>query len=152
MLFWREKIKTREKILMICFIFYLNCLNDKEKWLILSIYKKYYFLYAWESRYPSVLKVIHILTERVLKGNLNSPSIWFPGVICNQTWESLNIPGNSKTLPCTKRQINVSNHHESLKQKPVSRTIFTFQFGDCAARTKAKQKPASGTVVCSGSP
>ena len=30
-LFWREEIKTKEKILMICFIFYLNCLNDKEK-------------------------------------------------------------------------------------------------------------------------
>ena len=38
MLFWREEIKTKEKILMICFIFYLNCLNDKEKWLKLSIY------------------------------------------------------------------------------------------------------------------
>ena len=36
MLFWQEE----EKILMICFIFYLNCLNDKEKWLKLSIYKK----------------------------------------------------------------------------------------------------------------
>ena len=31
MLFWREEIKTKEKILMICFIFYLSCLNDKEK-------------------------------------------------------------------------------------------------------------------------
>ena len=30
-LFWREEIKTKEKILMICFIFYFNCLNDKEK-------------------------------------------------------------------------------------------------------------------------
>ena len=40
MLFWREEIKTKEKILMICFIFYLSCLNDKEKWLKLSIYKK----------------------------------------------------------------------------------------------------------------
>ena len=28
---------------MICFIFYLNCLNDKEKGLKLSIYKKYNF-------------------------------------------------------------------------------------------------------------
>ena len=44
MLFWREKVKTRENILMICFIFYLNCLNDKEKWLKLLIYKKYNFL------------------------------------------------------------------------------------------------------------
>ena len=43
MLFWWEEIKTKEKILMICFIFYLNCLNDKEKWLKLSIYKKYNF-------------------------------------------------------------------------------------------------------------
>ena len=40
MLFWREKIKIKEKILMICFIFYLNCSNDKEKWLKMSIYKK----------------------------------------------------------------------------------------------------------------
>ena len=40
MLFWREKIKTKRKILMICFIFYLNCLNDKEEGLKLSIYKK----------------------------------------------------------------------------------------------------------------
>ena len=31
MLFRREKIKTKEKILIIYFIFYLNCLNDKEK-------------------------------------------------------------------------------------------------------------------------
>ena len=31
MLFWRENIKTMEKILMIYFIFYLNYLNDKEK-------------------------------------------------------------------------------------------------------------------------
>ena len=29
MLFWQEEIKTKEKILMICFIFYL-ILNDKE--------------------------------------------------------------------------------------------------------------------------
>ena len=43
-LFWRENIKIREKILMICFTFYLNCLNDKEKGLKLSIYKKYNFL------------------------------------------------------------------------------------------------------------
>ena len=43
-LFWQEKKKIREKILMICFIFYLNCLNDKEKKLKLSIYKKYNFL------------------------------------------------------------------------------------------------------------
>ena len=40
MLFWRKEIKTKENILMICFIFYLNCLNDKEKLLKLSIYKK----------------------------------------------------------------------------------------------------------------
>ena len=31
MLFWQEEIKIKEKILMICFIFDLNCLNDKEK-------------------------------------------------------------------------------------------------------------------------
>ena len=43
MLFWREEIKTKEKILMICFICYLNCLNDKEKLLKLSTYKKYNF-------------------------------------------------------------------------------------------------------------
>ena len=47
--------------------------------------------------------------------------------------------------------LNVSNHYESLKQKPVSKTIFTFQFGDCATQTKAKQKPTNGAVVCSGS-
>ena len=40
MLFWWEEIKTKENILIICFIFYLNCLNDKEKALKLSIYKK----------------------------------------------------------------------------------------------------------------
>ena len=55
MLFWREEIKTKEKILMICFIFYLNCLNDKEKWLKLSIYiKKIQFplsLGIWISTY-----------------------------------------------------------------------------------------------------
>ena len=34
MLFWQEE----EKILMICFIFYLKCLNDKGKELKLSIY------------------------------------------------------------------------------------------------------------------
>ena len=44
MLFMREKIKTKEKILIIYFIFYLNCLNDKEKLLKLLIYKKYTFL------------------------------------------------------------------------------------------------------------
>ena len=38
MLFWQKKI------LMICFIFYFNYLNDKEKLLKLSIYKKYNFL------------------------------------------------------------------------------------------------------------
>ena len=43
-LFWREEIKTKEKISMICYIFYLNCLNDIEKLLKLSIYKKYNFL------------------------------------------------------------------------------------------------------------
>ena len=31
MLFWQKEIKTKEKILMIYFIFYLNYLNDKEK-------------------------------------------------------------------------------------------------------------------------
>ena len=44
MLFWQEEIKIREKILIICFIFDLNCLNDKEKWLKLSVYKKIQFL------------------------------------------------------------------------------------------------------------
>ena len=43
MLFWWEKIKIKEKILMICFIFYLNRLNDKENGLKLSIYKKIQF-------------------------------------------------------------------------------------------------------------
>ena len=43
MLFWQEEIKKKEKILMNCFIFYLNCLNDKEKQLTLSIYKEYNF-------------------------------------------------------------------------------------------------------------
>ena len=43
MLFWWEKIKIKEKILMICFILYLNCLNDKENELKLSMYKKYNF-------------------------------------------------------------------------------------------------------------
>ena len=42
-LFWREEIKTKDNILMICFIFYLNCLNDKEIGLKLSIYKKIQF-------------------------------------------------------------------------------------------------------------
>ena len=68
MLFWWEKIKIREKILMNCFLFYLNCLNDKENRLKLSIYKKYNFFYTWESGYPLVLKGIHIPTERGLKG------------------------------------------------------------------------------------
>ena len=68
MLYWREKIKTRKKILMIYFIFYLNCLNDKEKGLKLSIYKKYNFLYTWESGYPLILKRIYISIERGLKG------------------------------------------------------------------------------------
>ena len=31
MLFWREEIKIKKKILMICFIFYFNCLSNKEK-------------------------------------------------------------------------------------------------------------------------
>ena len=44
MLFWQKETKTKEKILMIDFIFYLNCLNDKEKGLKLSIYKKCSFL------------------------------------------------------------------------------------------------------------
>jgi len=37
LLFWREEI------LMICFMFYLHCLNNKEKLLKLSIYKKMQF-------------------------------------------------------------------------------------------------------------
>ena len=34
-------------------------------------------------------------------------------MICNQTWEFLNIPGNLKTLPCTKRHIKegIQNDH-----------------------------------------
>ena len=45
MLFWREEIKIGEKILKIYFIFYPNCLNDKEKKMLkLSIYKNYNFL------------------------------------------------------------------------------------------------------------
>ena len=36
----------REKIFMICFIFYLNYLNDKEKWLKLSIYI-YIYIYIY---------------------------------------------------------------------------------------------------------
>ena len=44
MFFWWEVIKIKGKILMICFIFYINCLNDKEKLIKLSIYKKYNFL------------------------------------------------------------------------------------------------------------
>ena len=55
MLFWQEEIKTKENKLMICFIFYLNCLNDKEKLLKLSIYiKKIQFplsLGIWISTY-----------------------------------------------------------------------------------------------------
>ena len=43
MLFWQKEIKKKEKILMICFMIYLNYLNDKEKLLKLSIYKKYNF-------------------------------------------------------------------------------------------------------------
>ena len=34
MLFLREEIKTNEKILIICFVFYFNYLNDKEKLLV----------------------------------------------------------------------------------------------------------------------
>ena len=104
----------------------------------------------YESTY-SILKGIHIPIEKGVEGKSRFPDIWFPSMICNQTWESLNILENPKILPCIKRHINVSNHYESLKQKPVSITIFTLKFGDCAARTKAKQKLANG-VVCSGSP
>ena len=55
MLFWQEEIKIKENKLMIYFIFYLNCLNDKEKLLKLSIYiKKIQFplsLGIWISTY-----------------------------------------------------------------------------------------------------
>lgn len=62
MLFWREKVKTKEKILMICFIFYVNCLNDKEKMLKLSIYKKIQFPLNLRIWIPPVLNRIHIST------------------------------------------------------------------------------------------
>ena len=58
---------------MICFIFYLNCLNDKENGLKLSIYKKYNFLYTWESKYPPVFKGNHIPNERGLRGESRFP-------------------------------------------------------------------------------
>ena len=45
MLFWQEEIKTKEKILIFFLIFYLNCLNDKERMLKLSIYKIYIYIY-----------------------------------------------------------------------------------------------------------
>ena len=44
-------------------------------------------------------------------GNPDFPSIWFPNVICNQTWGSLNIPRNPKTLSRTKRHISVINNN-----------------------------------------
>ena len=40
MLFWQED-KDKGKYINDLFYIYLNCLNDKEKWLKLSIYKKY---------------------------------------------------------------------------------------------------------------
>ena len=110
MLFWWEKIKIREKILMICFIFYLNCLNDKEKQLKLLIYKKYNFLYAWESKYLSVLKKIHIPTERDLKGESKFSWHLIPSMIYKETQESLNIPKNPKTLPRIKHPIRLDQN------------------------------------------
>ena len=56
MLFWQEEIKIREKILIICFIFDLNCLNDKEKWLKLSVYKKIQFLLSLGIWIPTCFK------------------------------------------------------------------------------------------------
>ena len=44
MLFWQEEIKTKEKILIFFLIFYLNCLNDKERKLKLSIYIIYIYI------------------------------------------------------------------------------------------------------------
>ena len=56
---------------------------------------------------------IHILTEM---GNLDSPDIWFPSVICNQIWEFLNILENPKTLPHTKLHIKEKKHTHTHKQ------------------------------------
>ena len=50
---------------------------------------------------------IHILAKM---GNPDSPDIWFPSVICNQIWESLNILKNPKTLPHTKCHIKEKKH------------------------------------------
>ena len=33
-----------------------------------------------------------------VKGDSDIPNIWFPSVICNQTWESLNIPRLPKNI------------------------------------------------------
>ena len=57
------------------FYIYFNYLNDKEKGLKLSIYKKYNFLKAWEYEYLPVVKGIHIPSERGLKGESRFP--WY---------------------------------------------------------------------------
>ena len=74
MLFWREKIKTKENILMICFIFYLNYLNDKKKWLKLSINKKkIQFPLNLGIQIPACFKGNHIPTKMGLKGESRFP-------------------------------------------------------------------------------
>ena len=40
MLLWREEIKTKKEILIICFMFYFYWLNNKGKMVKLSIYNK----------------------------------------------------------------------------------------------------------------
>ena len=62
MLLWREEIKTKKEILIICFMFYFYWLNNKGKMVKLSIYNKCNFFEAWE--YPHVSKEIHIFTRR----------------------------------------------------------------------------------------
>ena len=58
----------------------------------------------YESTY-SILKGIHIPIEKGVEGKSRFPDIWFLSMICNQTWESLNILRNPKTLPHNKRHI-----------------------------------------------
>ena len=53
----------------------------------------------------------HSYWKGVKRGNPDSSDIWFLNVICNQTWESLNIPRNPKILPCTKCHISVINNN-----------------------------------------
>ena len=73
MLFWREKIKIRENILMIYFIFYLYYLNDKENGLKLSIYKKIQFPLGLGILIPTCFKRNHIPTDRGLRGESRFP-------------------------------------------------------------------------------